>query len=344
VRLWGRVQHTLEHNVFSLAVGHKVSKAKTRVLVDTHGVTNELFAVREVGDKTLQIFLKAETYSQGFKDPAQSLISRNFGDLTRTIQSKISVHPSWDTDGTTIKFQETLEDGRTLTAAAFVENSQTSLLFPVFGKLVPKQTKEAYRANPKSRDRLYNLLAFDDELYALVYNVWVSRGTAKVPTYPSYLNSRLDIPFTEFSLTVFYGYAWYPSFNLGITPVVATSPFQDTPNPVKPELKGKPSVDEQTFLDQLPKWLGSLQLMGAARLVHEMHRLGEEHLPPWTVARLRTLLARPLENFPELEGQKDIEFSIGLPISYGSKSSIALINGHPVGTIFPGPGDTAELT
>ncbi|WP_143524180.1 hypothetical protein [Rhizobium rhizosphaerae] len=309
-----------------LGRGEVSGEAKVRWGVETPRGFFELFSVMQrPADDLLINFRSADNHED------------HDGTDVGIVAERISVHPSDDSSGTTIKYTGPLADGRYQTASAFIEGPKQRLLFPLWAQYVPRLDKK-YAANPRSKDQLIKLGCYDDRKTCMVFTVFISHTNRPVPLYPDRWGNVTVHDFRRFRVLVYSAFIPFLSLPGYDFSLVATSPLQVTQSPQKPQSGGAISCTDQEA-QMLIDWFATSMLRKyntrLAKLV-ESFPTGSTNIANEDASKMTSmLLVAPLEDLEASQDQLPLIFIPSLPATQGAEGFVVSIGSKAVGKVYP---------
>lgn len=199
-----------ETDLYELNVLHYIAEvmtsAKTRVIATLDGEVRELFSVRETGDRSLIVIIRAEV---------RGAPGSEFG--TQAWETyRVSIHPSSNSvrPGSTIKATMATDKGRKLENAQFINGPRGDLMAVAFAKLCPV-LDERYKPNIKSNDRIIYTQNFSNSDRAtLIYIVIVTASEQPAPDGLKGFTLHF-VDFTNFRLNIYTTLSNLPPSHVG---------------------------------------------------------------------------------------------------------------------------------
>lgn len=292
-------------------------KPKTRIGAKVGSHVRELLSVRERPNGELQVLLRTEL---AYETP-----HRGVG----IISEKISIHPSHNADGTTLKRAAPLADGSLRTTVAFVKGPKTALAWPLFIQRVPQFNAKQYGLIAHEKDTVFLPIEYDDSKSSLFIMVFVSAIERPAVSFSEEWVGVSHISFTRYRLSVFHHFVRLPSLQNSDFIWVSTSLPQDSPNPVKPE---KALVDRGGYSDQeTEEMLDIAASRLGERLFHRLVPEGPSMASLGAKFACTTFTKFPMEQIEQAQNQRSIVFDTALPSRKYSKGRIISFKGQVYG-------------
>jgi hypothetical protein len=273
-----------------------LSKGKVRFVAIADGQPRRLFSVRELPDGGLLVVLHGE-------DNRSHEIGAKPSPL---LESRISVHPSPTSHGTTIT-NHSRTSGSYHKDASFIHDSKDYLLWPLFARHCPDLRHDRYLANAALKDVQICICDPVPRFSSLTYVVFAARANYIFPTVAPY--SCHVHNFGKFSLGIYVSYSNLPPIHAS-----GYSGFTSSPDKVPPENR---TLDG--FKSFAPAKVGfacfSLLEMASIPVIAEF----QAHIPAGTEERkafdeLRLIwTTRPIETDGAIELLGSPDPHLGLP-------------------------------
>ena len=190
-----------------------MARNKVRFVATIDGARRDLFAVGETNTGDLTIIRRAE----------RSALTPSLG--TEAIKEhRVSIHRSLASKvgGTTIMQTTTVVSGSQDRGAAFVQNGEHPLMWPIYAVLCPDLRHDIYKPSLKNTSAVVNIAIDCPPEASLMYHVFVAAADYTPPNVA--FCSLYVHRFEHFKLAVYVNYMNMPSSALGITSSIYTSP------------------------------------------------------------------------------------------------------------------------
>lgn len=298
-------------------------RPKTRVVAKTPDGLFELFAVLERPDGELQIFLKPDP---NYEDPIA-------GDVP-VISEKYSIHPGEVGGGTTIKRTMPLADGRVLTTSAYIEDSKENLLWPIYSQRVSKFFPEYHGAKIREKDKSVVIAEYVQSSANLIISLFVSSIDRQLKEFPDTLTTLFRIPFSRYTLGIYFNFIDLPSLPATDFAVFPTSPQQETIPPIKPEHGSRGSFTDPEAEDCLDYFSKGHCVMLYCRL----EKLAQQSQGAIDLSKLQgrcfMVILKPFEELEDCKNKPPVVLTPVLPKCENKRDLIVLCKGVPFGKIF----------
>jgi hypothetical protein len=185
--------------------------AKVRFTISVNGIDREIFSVRDdAKDGSINIFLRETPF---WHEPGAA---RSW----KSVERRYSVHPSSQSQGTTIKYSSVAQDAL-FEYSSFVNDTNHELLWMLWASR-QWAFEDDNHLKEKMKDKIVCLGSLDETHNTLIYTVWVwdvNRPMYAVQFPLFYAGAR----FRNFQIAVYFTVIPVPAANSGISLHISTS-------------------------------------------------------------------------------------------------------------------------
>lgn len=223
-------------------------KGKTRVVAQVDWRKRELFSVEERASGDLTIITRHEALHER---------NGNRDDLVWIIADRFSVHrsPMSTLDATTITHTRKTSDGRTLSSAALIKDSRSSLLWPAYAIRTADLRNARYDFDTSERDRTIVLTEYHPELATLAFVVWICNIDRSFADWSECQSKATEVCFTHFKIVIFHTFFHAPTLDISDRALISTAPRRADGIPMT---AGLPEPGQSYSSDQVPAVLMEL--------------------------------------------------------------------------------------